>query len=335
MDDSYGAEQLGAGVHDAGERKPSRLRRLTGRKLGGWIWRGLAIVGVFLLFYYPTGMLITHEIDDDLDFALADTIDSRSSRAVAMSAALIDREINEHGWRANDPFFMPSSMLDNTPNYQQGIVSALARFAFELTDQIGRPRGSSQADPDLQEASGLLQYSGTKWVFDLSSSLAPIATSETQYRKARRALLRYNARLGDGGAVFERRADNLRTTLERMAADLDSSSAVLAQRIERGHALFDRRADDVFYGVKGQLYAYYLLLRELREDFGNVIAERELGSAWNQMLESMGQAAALGPWFVVNGSPDSQFFASHLGAQGFFLLRARTQLREIASILSS
>ena len=60
------------------------------------------------------------------------------------------------------------------------IVQALARFTFELTDQIGRVRGSSRTDADLQEAAGLLQYSGTKWVFDLSTSLAPTATSEAQ-----------------------------------------------------------------------------------------------------------------------------------------------------------
>ena len=204
---------------------------------------------------------------------------------------------------------------------------------LQLTDQIGRTRGSSQADPDLQEASGLLQYSGTKWVFDLSTSLAPTATSEAQYRKAMRALLSYNARLASGDAVFERRADNLLATLDRMAADLGSSSAVLEHRLDAGRALFDRQADDVFYGVKGRLYAYYLLLRELGRDFDSVIADRDLGPAWDQMLDSIAQGAALRPWVVINGSPDSQFFASHLAAQGFFLLRARTQLREITNIL--
>jgi len=36
---------------------------------------------------------------------------------------------------------------------------------------------------------------------------------------------------------------------------------------------------------------------------------------------------------VVNGAADSQFLPSHLVAQGFYLLRARTQLREVADIL--
>ena len=44
-------------------------------------------------------------------------------------------------------------------------------------------------------------------------------------------------------------------------------------------------------------------------------------------------AASLQPWWIVNGRPDSQLWPSHLAAQGFFLLRARTQLREVANIL--
>jgi len=47
----------------------------------------------------------------------------------------------------------------------------------------------------------------------------------------------------------------------------------------------------------------------------------------------MAQAASLQPWVVINGAPDAQFMPSHLAAQGFFLLRARTQLREITNIL--
>lgn len=288
-----------------------------------------------LLLYYPIGMIWVHEVDDDIDFQAPESeVVAGGSAAVSTAAALIAREVDGHGWVANDPFFKPTSLLDNMPNYQQGIVAALARFAFELTDQIGRTRGSSQTDSDLQEAAGLLQYSGTKWIFDFTTSLAPTATSEAQYRKARRALQSYNHRLAGGNAVFERRTDNLLATLDRIALDLGSSSAALEQRIEEhSGSLFDFHADDLFYGIKGQAYAYYLLLRDLRRDFDNVIRERELDGAWQQTLDSLRAVATLDPWVVVNGSPDGQFLPSHLAAQGFYLLRARTQLREITNIL--
>src|SRR3546814_8964274 len=71
----------------------------------------------------------------------------------------------------------------------------------------------------------------------------------------------------------------------------------------------------------------------LGEDFAPVIEERQLTAAWTQMLESLRQAAVLDPLVVVNGDPDGLYFPSHLAVQGFYLLRSRTQLREISAIL--
>lgn len=306
--------------------EPVRRRRM----LKFW----LIAVPVALLLYYPLGMALTHHIADDPSFGLEGMrVPTNGSRSVAMAAALLKREVVDGHWVANDPFFIPASMLDNMPAYQQGMVAALARFSFELTDQIGRVRGSSQTDPDLQEAAGLLQYSGTKWVFDLTTSIAPTATSEAQYSKAMRSLLAYNDRLGAGEAVFETRADNLLATLDRIALDIGASSATVDHEMADPNGWWDTRADDIFFGIKGQMYAYYLILRELEADFANIIAEREFGTAYAQMLDSLRHVAELDPLIVVSGKPDAMFVPSHLAAQGFYLLRARTQLREITSIL--
>ena len=37
---------------------------------------------------------------------------------------------------------------------------------------------------------------------------------------------------------------------------------------------------------------------------------------------------------VLDAPPDSRLFASHLGSQGFYLLRALVQLNEVAKVLS-
>lgn len=305
---------------------PSRRRMLR------WV---LIAVAAGILLYYPLGMAWLHRIDDDPDFALeVRDVPRQGSRAVALAAELIAREVDQHRWIANDPFFLPGAALDNMPNFQQGIISALARFAFELSDQIGRVRGSSQTDKDLQEAAGLLQYSGTKWYFDFSTSFAPTATSEQQYRAARRALISYNRRLADGQAIFERRSDNLLATLDRIALDLGSASAALDSQITlHSGDWIDMRSDDVFYSIKGQAYAYFLILRELEYDFEVIIRERQLQATWAQMLYSFREAAVMDPLVVVNARPDSVLRPSHLAAQGFYLLRARTQLREITNIL--
>lgn len=296
-----------------------------------WLWP-LVLIGLVVL-YYLGGMLWLHEIDDDPDFALETSAPEGGSHTVAVAADLIDREINTHRWVANDPFFMPGSMLDNMPNYQMGIVAAVSRFGIELADQIARTRGSSQVDPDLNNAAGLLRYPGTVWIFDIQTSWAPTASSESQYRRAMAALRSYNQRLSAGQATFDARADNLLGTLDRIAADMGSSSAAVDQHLEESGFFPDWTADDLFYNNKGRLYAYYLLMRALQVDFADVISERQLAGAWNQTLESLRLAATLQPWVIVNGAPDGQVMPSHLAAQGFFLLRARTQLREISNIL--
>lgn len=329
-----GLKAKNVGTKLAGSVKREKAEGATGRDIKRLSKRALVGGSGFLALYYFLGAFLMNTVDDNVNFKPQAATRPGESAAVAMVVALIDREVGKHGWAANDPFFKPTAILDNMPNYQQGMVAALARFGFELTDQLGRTRGSSQADADLQEASGLLQYSGDKWFWDPSVSLLPTASSEQQYRKAARALRTYNDNLASGTATFERRSDNLLATLDRIALDLGSSSAVIdAQVSERAGFAFHRNSDDIYYSVKGQMYGYHMILGALGEDFAEVIAERSLQKPWTQMLASFEQAASQEPGIIMNGHPDSQAVPCHLCGQGFYLLRARTQLREITNIL--
>ncbi|MEH6547899.1 MAG: DUF2333 family protein, partial [Sneathiella sp.] len=137
-----------------------------------------------------------------------------------------------------------------------------------------------------------------------------------------------------GKAVFEKRADNLLATLDRIALDIGSSTAAIDQHIDENAGSFiDFKADDLFYDIKGQSYGYYLILKSLAQDYEALIGERELGNAWSQMLSSLKSVVELNPMIVVNAAPDSQFLPNHLAAQGFYVLRARAQLQEISNIL--
>ncbi|HEX2582123.1 MAG TPA: DUF2333 family protein [Dongiaceae bacterium] len=319
------AEDFIEGDEPTPDARPRRLS-LRGKS---WRWVLLAVV-VFVLLYYPLGALWAEHIDD----SIAVQPEKGGSQAVGIATALIDREINQHSWVSSDPFFLPGYILDNMPNFQQGLMSALARFTLELTDQIGRTRGSSRADPDADQAAGLLKYPANVFLWNTNVSLLPTASSEAQYRAALGALRRYNLRVSQGQAVFERRADNLRGALERIAADLGSSSALLEQRInEHAGDWWDFQADDIFYNVKGRMYAYGLLLRGLGEDYKAIIETKEMRAAWDQTVDSLLRGAAVHPLIVVNGATGAFLTPNHLANLGFFLLRARTQLREITAIL--
>lgn len=297
-----------------------------------WVVQGLL---VFCLLYYPIGALTIDTIDDNPNFTPAPgQAIAGGSMAVAMTAALVNREIHTHSWVANDPFFLPGALLDDMPAYQQGILSAAATFAYELKDQIGRlPTG--RLDPGLQEAAGLLQYSGKRWRWDFSTSLWPVSTSEEQYARAVQLLLAYNNEVAKGGAVFGRRADALLATLNRIALNLASSSAALDIHIKsRSGGWVDKDADDLFYSVKGQAYGYAMILSGLRSDFGGVIKQKELASAWDRLDDSLKTLTALRPKVVTNGRPDGLLVPNHLTAEGFYLLQARIALQDITSALA-
>ncbi len=295
----------------------------------------LGTFGLVLLVYYPLGMVIEHKVDDNLAYEAGEfEAAPGGSHAVAITIALLNREVKLHSWTPSDPFFKPGSLLDRMPAYQMGIVSALSRFAVEMMDQVGRTRGSSQMDKDLEDAAGKLKYPGDVFFYDRSISLLPVASSDSQYKGAMRSLMRYNARLAAGQALYERRSDNLMVVLDRIASDLGSASAALDERTqEKNHRWMETDADTLYYDIKGRMYAYALILRELRRDYADVIKEKNLDAAWDQTVQSLGEGAKLRNFWVFNAAPDSQFIPSHLAAEGFYLLRARTQIKELSSIL--
>lgn len=269
-------------------------------------------------------------IDDDFEFGPGKVAPTQS-RAVAIAARLIFREVDQNKWSPNDPFFMPAAWLDDMPNFQMGIVDAVGHFVRESAGVSDHGQG---ADSDLTRAAGLLKYPGTIWKFDPSTSWAPTASSEKMYRNAARNLEGFNARLAAGPGL-ERRTDTLLVLAASLGHDLAAVSAALDRHLAENHsALFDSGADDLFYRTKGQVYAYGLILREIGWDHAELLSQRDLGGAWRQMVESLRTAAGLNPLVVINGAPDGTFLPSHLTAQGFYLLRARAQLAEIAEQLT-
>ena len=291
---------------------------------------GAAAVAALLTAYLALGPILSHRIDDDPDFAPPTPVPG-GSRAIDMAAALIEREVVLHSWQPNDPWFLPNGLLDNTPSFQSGIKDALARFALELVDQLGRTRGSSRADPDLERAAGLLQFPGDVWYFDFRKSVLPVNPSEGQFRAAREALLAYNDRLARNAAVYDRRTDSLAAVLNRIAVDLGSQSGLVDEHLRaEGGWPVNPEADDIFYRTKGRLYAYHLVLREVGRDFDGVIRSGGLGNVWAQAVESLREGSLLQPKVVLDGSPDTGIFANHLASQGFYLKRALVQLREMS-----
>jgi hypothetical protein len=307
-----------------------------GTRVGGGLRRALRWISailVLIVVYYALGTWAYYRVDDEPEFQPPQPTES-GSRVVDMATALIARETIEHAWQPDDPVFMPNGLLIHPAAFQRGIQAALARFSIELEDQIGRTRGSSAADPDLGRARGLLNFPPDIWFFDFGKSLLPTVTSEQNYRAGRQALLAYNQRLAAHGAVFDVRTDSLAATLDRIAIDLGSQSALIDQHLRQTGVWpihFD--ADRLFYQVKGRLYTYHMLLRELRVDFEPLEQSNNLQGVWSQLMDTFAEAGEMRPFVVIDGPPRGTLFASHLAIQGFYLKRAVLQLKELDQVM--
>lgn len=291
----------------------------------------LMLAAAFVLYFGVIGNLM-HRIDADLDFTPPAPVEG-GSHAINMAEALIYREVNTHRWTANDPIFFPTAFHDNMPNFQRGLMRAVSRFTLEMENQIGRLRGSSAIDQDLERATGLLQFPTDVWLFDFDQSFLPIQPADTQYQAAARALRAYNTRVAQGLAVFETRADALAITIERMAGELGARAALVDDHVSQDGFIIDFVSDDIFYFNKGMAYATYLLLRELGQDFEAVIRAQGLTRVWQQVLDSLREASQQKPLIVLNSSGANSFLANHLHLQGFYLKRAILQLDEVARVI--
>ena len=326
-DDLRGEPNFDEPGFETPQAKPPRRLRRAG--LGA-----ILLLAAALALYYPLGALFLPSIDDDPDFAVSPPPPIGASRAVAMAAQLVEREVDARHWAANDPFFLPGWMLDDLPNFQTGIVAGLVRVLQPLAEQAGRARGQGRPDADLDRALGLLKYPGDVWIMDWKAGFGATASSEAQYRAAYKALRSYNERVAAKRAVFERRPEALSAVLDAVMQDIDTQAALVEKQFaESAGNILDFTADDLFYSAKGRLYAYSLFLRELGVDFERALAEKKAEPAWRRMLDAVRDTAGLRPWIVINGAPDSVLLPGHLAGLGYLLLRARVRVAEAAAAL--
>jgi len=266
----------------------------------------------------------------------------RRSMIVDATADLVDFNVNQNAWISSmilyklglfgidwdrTPFF------DNKAAFQRGVNQAVRRTAIELVDALGRVRGTSQIDSNLQSARGNLQFDESTWYFGLSP-FGPKTPTPSFYRAAIKDLRAFNDRLQKCEAVFDARGDNLLQFIDRIANDIGGTSAILRDRSEKYNGgWFDTRADDRFWFAYGQLYGYYGILTAARADFKDVIAQRGLTQLWSELENQLRASLNIQPMIISNGAESGWLMPSHLATMGFYVLRVRSNLVEIRLVL--
>ncbi|MFP3544811.1 DUF2333 family protein [Rhizobium sp. SIMBA_035] len=264
------------------------------------------------------------------------------SAIVDVTADLIDSNVNQNAWISSMLLYRMgffgidwdhTPFLDNKASFQRGINQAVRRTSAELVDTLGRVRGTSGINGDLQSARGNLQYDEYSWYFGMNP-FGPKTPTPSYYRSAIESLRKFNTDLANCNAVFDGRADNLLQFIDRIANDLGGTSDILAERSENHNfGWFDTRADDRFWFAYGQLYGYYAILTAARSDFSQVVAERNLGALFSGTTKQFQAALRIQPAIISNGREDGWIMPSHLATMGFYMLRVRSNIVEMRAVL--
>ncbi len=264
------------------------------------------------------------------------------SAIVEAAADLTDQNVNQNAWISSMLLYRlgffgmewdRTPFLDNKASFQRGVNQAVRRTSVELVDTLGRVRGTSGVNNDLQNARGNLQFDEYSWYFGIDPFGFKTPTP-SYYRAAISSLRKFNADLAACNALFDTRADNLVQFIDRIANDLGSTSAILRERSENYNGgWFDTRADDRFWFAYGQLYGYYAVLAAAGADFQQVIRERNLGPLWTDTLAQFQAALRIQPAIISNGNESGWLMPTHLATMGFYILRSRSNLVEIRSVL--
>lgn len=290
-----------------------------------------AFIGTVILLmaaYYPVGAVLSEKIDRTADYDFS-YLPAEQSQAVEMAAYLVSREVNEHIWAANLPFFFPASSLDNMPNFQTGMMKGLSDVVKAMSLQI-QCSDNEKAGQYMKEAAKLLSYPGNVWLFAPDNKLKTAPSSSSQYRKARKKLKDVNQALKDEKCFWVRSESGLSEINRIILRGLSKTVVRIENEIrEGGNGWTDSRADDVFYHSQGRIYAYMVVLKKLGRDYKQVLMAADLYPQWTAMLRALQNGAELNPRIVVNGRLDGKMKANHLAGLGYYILKAENILMKI------
>lgn len=267
----------------------------------------------------------------------------QTSAIVDVTADLIDLNVNKNAWISSTLLYKlglfgadwdHTPWLDNKASFQRGVNQAVRRTTVELVDSLGRVRGTSGINANLQAARGNMQFDEETWYFGINP-FGPKTPTPSFYRAAMRDLRAFNVSLGKCEATFDARSDNFIEFLDRIANDIGNTSAIIRERSEMHNGgWFDFRADDRFWFAYGQLYGYYGVLSAAGADFDAVIAQRGIAPLWTESLKQLQSALRIQPVIISNGREDGWIMPTHLATMGFYILRVRSNLVEMRDVLA-
>ena len=314
-------------------------------RVTAWVIVALLLVFSFIGIYWsrmPGIFWVNHTIDNErvvVGYSTADTL-------IRVAETMLDKP---GGYLTNDRM-PPSVFLDNTPNWELGVLQQVRDMARIIRNDYSRSQSQSKEDPDIRDGEQAFFIDNNSWIFP---------AAESEYRHAIEGFTRYRDRLADDldtDAQFYARADNLREWLAQVEKRLGSltrrlGDSVATSRInedlagdpsaEASNPQADTidvqtswfEVDDVFFEARGTAWALVHFFRAAEFDFAHVLDDKNANASVRQIIRELESSLQpLGSPMILNGNGYG-FFANHSLVMANYLARANAAVINLRELL--
>lgn len=320
----------------------ARPRWLT---IFAWVIGFLAAFIIVLGIYWsrpPDIFWVSRSVDDNrvvVGYSTTDTL-------IRVAETMLDKP---GGYLSND-VMPPGVFLDNTPNWELGVLQQVRDLARVIRNDYSRSQSQSREDPDVRDGEQAFFIDNTSWIFP---------KAESEYRDAIDGFRRYRDRLADDAdteAQFYARADNLREWLAQVEKRLGSLTRRLGDSVATTRINEDLagdpsatasnpqpdqvyvqtswfEVDDVFFEARGTAWALVHFFRAAEFDFAQVLDDKNATVSVRQIIREL--EASLQPLhspIILNGSGYG-FFANHSLVMANYLARANAAVINLRELL--
>jgi len=310
-----------------------------------WVVGGLTLVFFVLGIYWsrsPDIFWVNHTISDErvvVGYSTTDTL-------IRVAETMLDKP---GGYLTNDRM-PPSVFLDNTPNWELGVLQQVRDLARVIRNDYSRSQSQSKEDPDVRDGEQAFFIDNHSWIFP---------AAESEYRHAIEGFTRYRDRLADDAdseAQFYARADNLREWLAQVEKRLGSLTRRLGDSVATTRINEDLAGDpsaeasnpqpdsvnvktpwleidDVFFEARGTAWALVHFLRAAEFDFARVLEDKNANASVRQIIREL--EASLQPLrspMILNGSGYG-LFPNHSLVMANYLARANAAVINLRELL--
>lgn len=321
------------------------LRRPRWLAVTAWVLGVLILINVVLGIWWsrqPDVFWVNRNVDDSrivVGYATTDTL-------IRVADTMLDKP---GGYLSND-VMPPGVFLDNTPNWELGVLQQVRDLARVIRNDYSRSQSQSKEDPDVRDAEQAFFIDNTSWIFP---------KAESEYGRAIEGFERYRDRLSDDDdldAQFYARADNLREWLAQVEKRLGSltrrlGDSVATTRINEDLAMDPSatasnpqqdvvvvktswfEVDDVFFEARGTAWALVHFFRAAEFDFAQVLEDKNANASVRQIIREL--ESSLQPLrspIILNGSGYG-FFANHSLVMANYLARANAAVINLRELL--